>query len=130
MCKGELLPLHTRSGQSLETEFRRELHQARIACEGCDPTYSTAVDVPFGKPKLSCIEHVEHLPANLQATTLTEVVERAGQGQVKVSKTWTSKSVAPTGTQPGLHRTRRRIQRRRGRICRRIKPPIYGAFIP
>src|SRR6267142_2780330 len=116
--------------QASEIKFRRELHQARIACEGCDSTYRRAIEVSFGKRKLRCIEHIEHLPANLQAATLAEVVEGAGQRHVEVSQTRAPQGVAPTISELGLLRTRGRAQRRRRSVRGRVKPPVYGAIAP
>src|SRR6267142_3119637 len=98
--------------QASEIKFRRELHQARIACEGCDSTYRRAIEVSFGKRKLRCIEHIEHLPANLQAATLAEVVEGAGKRHVEISKTRTTQRVTPAISQLRLHRASSWIQRR------------------
>src|SRR5919108_3424212 len=99
-------------------ELQRELHHARIACEGCDSARRATVDVPFGKSELGMVQHIEHLPAKFQAATLAEVVEGAGQRKVKIGNAWSAQGVA----------TARAEARRIGsRVGGGVIPAIYRA---
>src|SRR4029077_13300185 len=83
-----------------EDKLQRELHYPGIACQSRDSTSRAIGDVILGKSELRRVEHIEHFPTELQATTFTEIFESPAQPKIKVDVVRSPQRVAAAVAQP------------------------------
>src|SRR5438552_7050831 len=107
-----------------EDKLQRELHYSGISCQSGDSTRGAIGDVILGKSELRRVEHIEHLPAQLQATTFTEILESPAQPKVEVYVVRSPQRVSAAVAQPrldgivlsGIRRGRRGVGRTRDSV--------------
>src|SRR5258706_3688617 len=83
-----------------EDKLQRELHYSGIARQSGDSTRGGIGDVVLRESKLRRVEHIEHLPTELQATTFTEILESPAQPKIEVDVVRSPQRVTAAVAQP------------------------------